>query len=440
MTNDHNGDRVGQVLGPSWRLHFKLHGLKDPRDSLDDWPLYFSTKAKRGGKSFQMVASMHSMGDNVKLGIEMNIFDENGVKVRGNGDDKGDYEWEMKLINQDTSSRSLTSALERDDNGEESEVFSPDIKVLQNSKNGWTKGGFIIIEAEIRQYVSPHTLFSPPSILRAHMRSLLHDSNSHDMTFAVEGHRFKAHRCIVDQSSHVLAVSETDTDGNTIGVGDTQEDIVLNGIRATVFQEVLEFIYTDEPTDMLVWDDDTLALLEAADRYKVERLKVLAETHMCSADLPVDRVAELLSFAQYHNCPQLKETCLALWASNSTEIMESSTWAFITKDPLLLTELISSLNTKLTGRHAVCAEAVPDAPTTVTSRAGTSAMPSPERRRGSPGRHTLREIRSLSVAELRCRLSERGLSYDGLRPLLEDRLIEAMLEENGEKGDDGSVL
>lgn len=55
-------------------------------------------------------------------------------------------------------------------------------------------------------------------------------------------------------------------------------------------------------------------LLAAADRYGLERLKVLCEATLCE-DVAINNVATTLALAEQHHCSHLKSVCLKFVAS-----------------------------------------------------------------------------------------------------------------------------
>lgn len=88
-------------------------------------------------------------------------------------------------------------------------------------------------------------------------------------------------------------------------------------------QALLHFIYWDALPDMedLVdlspkWASTLMAqhLLAAADRYALERLKLLCEAKLCE-DVAINTVATTLALAEQHHCSQLKAVCLKFIAS-----------------------------------------------------------------------------------------------------------------------------
>lgn len=89
---------------------------------------------------------------------------------------------------------------------------------------------------------------------------------------------------------------------------------------------MLHFIYRDS----FIEDDETTKsdspesspsgrmaakLLAAADKYGLERLRLLCEAHLCK-DLCVDSVANTLSLADHYHATELKAACLKYIAEN----------------------------------------------------------------------------------------------------------------------------
>ena len=74
--------------------------------------------------------------------------------------------------------------------------------------------------------------------------------------------------------------------------------------------------------------DGARAVLKAADRFGVTRLKQLAEIELATRHLSVESAADLLLLADAHSCPQLKESASELFVSKAPEVMatESSFW------------------------------------------------------------------------------------------------------------------
>lgn len=97
-------------------------------------------------------------------------------------------------------------------------------------------------------------------------------------------------------------------------------------ILAILGQAMLHFIYRDTfiEDDVLTSSSspeysasDSLAakLMAAADKYGLERLRLLCEAHLCK-DISVDSVADILSLADSHHATELKAACLKFAAEN----------------------------------------------------------------------------------------------------------------------------
>jgi hypothetical protein len=85
-----------------------------------------------------------------------------------------------------------------------------------------------------------------------------------------------------------------------------------------LMQALLHFIYWDSLPDMqeltglnTKWASTLMAqhLLAAADRYCLERLRVLCEATLCDS-VAINTVATTLALAEQHHCFQLKAVCL----------------------------------------------------------------------------------------------------------------------------------
>ena len=94
-------------------------------------------------------------------------------------------------------------------------------------------------------------------------------------------------------------------------------------------------------------------LLEAADRYDMQRLKLICEDKLCN-HLEVSTVATTLSLAEQHNCQGLKEACIEfLMSPDALEaVLATEGFEHITKSrPALVKELMSKLGTRLYKRR-----------------------------------------------------------------------------------------
>ncbi|XP_028724501.1 speckle-type POZ protein-like isoform X2 [Peromyscus eremicus] len=134
--------------------------------------------------------------------------------------------------------------------------------------------------------------------------------------------------------------------------------VEINDLDPEVFKEMMRFVYTGKAPNLDKMADNLLA---AADKYALERLKVMCEEALCSS-LSVENVADTLVLADLHSAEQLKaqaidfiNRCSVLrqlgckdgknWNNNqATDIMETAGWkSMIQSHPHLVAEAFRAL-------------------------------------------------------------------------------------------------
>jgi len=166
--------------------------------------------------------------------------------------------------------------------------------------------------------------------------------------FQVAGETFSAHRCILAARSPVFKAQL---------FGAMRESIVDTGvciirideIVPRAFSALLHFIYTDSLPEMTGQEEALMAqhLLEAADRYAMQRLKLICEEKLCRC-LDMNTVASTLVLAEQHCCDRLKAACIQFLKSTQSleleAVMATSGFEHLIRScPALLRELISEL-------------------------------------------------------------------------------------------------
>ncbi|KAG0515535.1 hypothetical protein BDA96_10G287100 [Sorghum bicolor] len=160
---------------------------------------------------------------------------------------------------------------------------------------------------------------APPSDLGRHFGELWRNQKGTDVTFLVSGEPIAAHKCVLAARSPYFMAEL---------FGDMKEKasqhVEIEDMRPEVFRALMQFIYTDtSPPELQVEgkeeeeeeeeeeDARMMAqhLLVAADRYGMERLKIICEEKMC-ADISVDTVSTALALAEQHGCSELKARCI----------------------------------------------------------------------------------------------------------------------------------
>merc|ERR1712025_946739 len=114
---------------------------------------------------------------------------------------------------------------------------------------------------------------------------------------------------------------------------------------ADVMAEMLRFIYTGRTATSL----DTMAaeLLAAADKYALERLKVMCEEALCNS-LTVENVSEVLILADLRSAEQLKAQAIEFINNrHATDVMDTPGWKqMVSSNPHLVAEAFKALATQ----------------------------------------------------------------------------------------------
>lgn len=150
----------------------------------------------------------------------------------------------------------------------------------------------------------------PPSEHLENLRNLFNKVKMADMTITVKGEHFRAHRSVIAARLPVFTELEF---GELAWRG-------IDHMEPDVFKALLHFVYTDSlpAMDDLEGDEKTKrvkGLLEAADRYGQDRLKLMCASILCK-ELSVDNVAATLDLAIWHHCRQLKDACIGFITSS----------------------------------------------------------------------------------------------------------------------------
>lgn len=174
------------------------------------------------------------------------------------------------------------------------------LTVVKESELCRTKGG---LEIQV-----------PPSELSEQFGKLLLDEEGSDVIFSVRGETFPAHKIVLATRSPVFKAQLYGKMKETKARCVTVEDM-----QPAVFKALLSYIYTDAlpVLDDYIDGDDyseiVKHLLVAADRYAIDRLKLLCASVLVQ-HLRVETVATTLALADQHGCQSLKDTCIEFMA------------------------------------------------------------------------------------------------------------------------------
>ncbi|KAI5580880.1 hypothetical protein POPTR_008G200700v4 [Populus trichocarpa] len=204
-----------------------------------------------------------------------------------------------------------------------------------------------------------YTIAVPPSNIGQHFGKLLDSGKRTDVNFEVDGEICASHKIVLAARSPVFRAQLFGPmkDQNT-------QCIKVEDMEAPVFKALIHFIYWDALPDMeeLVglnskWASTLMAqhLLAAADRYALERLRLLCEARLCE-DVAINTVATTLALAEQHQCIQLKSVCLKFIAlpENLKAVMQTDGFEYLKEScPSVITELLQYVAKN--GEHSVIA-------------------------------------------------------------------------------------
>ncbi|KQJ95651.1 BTB/POZ and MATH domain-containing protein 1 [Brachypodium distachyon] len=167
----------------------------------------------------------------------------------------------------------------------------------------------VVKEAHLYQTSAEYEIALPPSDLSDHFGKLLLEEEGADVTFSVGGETFAAHKIVLATRSPVFKAELYGQMKER-----TAQSVTIEDMQPAVFRAFLHFIYTDSLAQMEDLDHDDYSemirhLLVAADRYAMDRLKLICQNVLCQY-IDVDTVAATLALADQHNCESLKNVCI----------------------------------------------------------------------------------------------------------------------------------
>ncbi|XP_020165424.1 BTB/POZ and MATH domain-containing protein 1-like [Aegilops tauschii subsp. strangulata] len=152
---------------------------------------------------------------------------------------------------------------------------------------------------------------SLPVELPFHLERVLGDGRGTDVTFHVCRQKFHAHSPLLAARSPVF---EAQLYGPMADKDMGRVKIV--GVKPFIFETMLHYIYTDSlppcPDEGGYSAAAMQHLLVAADRYGLDRLKLICEEDLCKR-IDAETIATMLALADQHHCKRLKDACQELF-------------------------------------------------------------------------------------------------------------------------------
>lgn len=191
-----------------------------------------------------------------------------------------------------------------------------------------------------------YSIAVPPSDMGGDLKALLDSGLGTDINFEVGDEIFEAHKLILAARSPVFKAQFFGP------IGDRNvEKIVVEDVDPSIFKAMLDFIYTDEfpnikeiagSPNRSASTSVVLHLAAAADRYCLDRLRLLCESKL-GEQITIDMVATTLALADHYRLHKLKAMCLKFAANpaNLGAVMESDGFKLLEGScPLVLSELL----------------------------------------------------------------------------------------------------
>nr|XP_034601583.1 BTB/POZ and MATH domain-containing protein 1-like [Setaria viridis]TKW11279.1 hypothetical protein SEVIR_6G222800v2 [Setaria viridis] len=188
---------------------------------------------------------------------------------------------------------------------------------------------------------------APPSDIAKHLGTLLDTADGSDVSFTVGGETFHAHRAILAARSPVFRAELLGSMAEA-----TMTSIALHDIAPATFKAMLWFMYSDAlPEDMELVGDSPVEMFEyllaAADRYALDRLKILCAQKLWD-NVSVDTVATTLACDEMYSCPELKNKCIDFFAEEKNfkkAVLTEGFARLVHQFPSIIAELRDSVGT-----------------------------------------------------------------------------------------------
>lgn len=165
--------------------------------------------------------------------------------------------------------------------------------------------------------------------------TLYRDSKFSDVTLIVENEKFRVHKAVLAARSPAFSAmfesTEMQEDGKNV--------VTIEKMTSEVVKAMVEYFYTDEVTNL---EAIAFELLEASDRYRVQRLRGMCEQVLCKK-LNKENAAETLVHADLYHSDRLKEVVKTFMAEHLVDVVESNGYKLMADEyPALVKELLYS--------------------------------------------------------------------------------------------------
>ncbi|CAN6338373.1 unnamed protein product [Urochloa humidicola] len=214
----------------------------------------------------------------------------------------------------------------------------------------------LTVECTITMFRDLKATRPPTSDLHQNLEQLLQSQAGADVMFTVSGESFAAHKNVLAARSPIFRAEF---------FGEMAEKaskcVEIMDMDPQAFKNMLHFIYTDmvphhfyNQQEMVDRTAMAQHLLVAADRYGLDRLKLMSE-HKLSLSIGIETVASTLALAAQFNCSHLKAKCIEFISGGSSkhleDILATDGYRHLEESsPSVLTELLKASHTNKRSR------------------------------------------------------------------------------------------
>ena len=163
--------------------------------------------------------------------------------------------------------------------------------------------------------------------LKDDLGALLADGTLADVSFAVDGRRFEAHRCVLAaRSPYFKAMFDS---GRGMREGGSGADIVFEDLSADSFQVLLRYLYAHElPTGGAIEDGDRLCgLVRMADRFQATALCEYC-INKFNGGLAVGNVIERIVQAHDSGLSDIMDECVGFFKAHALDFQREAMQTF----------------------------------------------------------------------------------------------------------------
>eukprot|EP00937_MAST-01D_sp_MAST-1D-sp2_P006180 g6180.t1 len=173
----------------------------------------------------------------------------------------------------------------------------------------------------------------PSSTLALDLRERVGSADYSDVTFLVEGRAVHAHKVFLSRCTYFRAML-----GGEMREA-REKEIVIPDVRHSIFLVLLEYLYTDAVEVPL---EIAMELFEVADRFGVERLKLICESKMLGS-INTDNAATIFLGADQHHAASLREKCLSFILTYFDEVTKTASFEEMARSNVeLVLEILKS--------------------------------------------------------------------------------------------------